>query len=259
MHASASVRALPGRRLELQPAHEVQTNWLLAGLPRPEWLALERCAKVVELSPGTFFRSAGNPLRELYFPTSSIISLGLPLANGTVACAAIVGREGMLGISEWLGDLSAPYDLSCVIAGRAIRMPLSGIVAKAPELPVFILRMQRYLLSLQQHTARNVVCSSMHSVEQRLASWLLLARARAGSDTLSVTHESVARMLGVGRPFVTHMFSVLDGRDVIRHMRGCIQITDAAHLATLACEDYVAVETIYARGRLPNRGAGQVA
>jgi CRP-like cAMP-binding protein len=160
------------------------------------------------------------------------------MADGSSVEVAGVGREGMLGVSVLLEADPAPYDMVCQIPGDAGRLPVATFVQLVDDLPVFRRRLLRYALCLLHEIARTAACNRLHSVEQRLARWLLLSHGRVGSASLPITHESLAHVLGVRRPFVTHVARGLELAGLIQSGRGRIRIVDRAGLEAVACEDY---------------------
>jgi CRP-like cAMP-binding protein len=233
--AEVSTRALAGR------------NGLLAGLPPDELDQLRPYFETVRLKPEQFVLPAEAPLQHVYFPLGGLTSLMVSALQGGTVQVAAVGREGMLGVSVVLEASESPFEIVCQVAGEALRMPTADCTRFAQLLPTFRRRLARYALALLHEAARTAACNGLHSVEQRLARWLLLCCARVGASSFPVTHESLAQMLGVSRPFVTQTAGGLVDAGLIEHQRGVMRIIDRAGLAAIACEDYRAVEDAYTR------------
>jgi CRP-like cAMP-binding protein len=201
----------------------------------------------VQLTPRDFFLSAGEPLTHVYFPYSGVISLIVPMQSGATVEVATVGRQGMLGVSVLLEADPAPYDIVCQIPGNAARLPAATFVELNHALPSFRRLLFRYALCLFHEVARTAACNRLHSVEQRLARWLLLCSDRVGADVFPLTHESFARMLGARRPFITRIARALQEEGLIQYGRGTVRIVDRERLKLVACEDYNATQQEYAR------------
>jgi CRP-like cAMP-binding protein len=153
----------------------------------------------------------------------------------------------MLGVSVVLGANEPPFDMLCQVGGDAVRLPADTCVRYVQQLPTFRQRLLRYALAVLHEATRSAACNGLHSVEQRLARWLLLCCQRIGTSTFPVTHEMLAHMLGVTRPFVTQTVARLTSAGLIQHQRGVMHIIDSAGLEALACEDYRLVVDTYTR------------
>lgn len=226
----------------LQP----EPNWLLAGVPANELAVVRASLEPIPLDPKRFFLPAGEPLTHVYFPQAGLVSLVVRMASGASAEVAAVGREGMLGVCVLLEADPPPFELVCQVPGHAVRLPTATFARLSKELPGFRTRLLRYALALLHHTSRTAACNGLHSVEQRLARWLLLARDQIGTTTFPLTHEALARTLGAGRPFITQTAAALQDAGLIHYTRGVVQILDGARLEAVACEDYRAIEAQYA-------------
>ncbi|MGI8550552.1 MAG: Crp/Fnr family transcriptional regulator [Dehalococcoidia bacterium] len=222
-------------------------NRLLALIPTDELQELQPQFDIVTLAQKRFFLPTGEPLSHVYFPQSGLVSLRVVMKTGATVEVAAVGHEGMLGVSVLLEGDPPPFDMVCQVPGTAARLPRSTFLRASKELPTFRRVMLRYALALFYQVARQAACNRLHSVEQRLARWLLLCRDRVGSDVFPLTHETLAGMLGTGRPFMTETASGLEHAGLIQHRRGVIRIVDGRGLEAIACEDYGASEIEYDR------------
>jgi len=197
---------------------------------------------------GQVLREVAAPLDCFYFPESGMVcTFAVVNDGGTVALAAI-GREGFIGVSGFLGAESAPLRAVVVIDGEAIklsRVELERILAVCPQ---FAVSLWRYSSSYLAQIATNGACHAMHSVQQRVASWLLIARDRKGLNSLLFTHETLSELLGCRRSSVTESLSFLENAGGIRCRRGEIIILDNGRLAQHACECYRVVNDHVAFG-----------
>jgi CRP-like cAMP-binding protein len=222
-------------------------NLLLAAIPRAEHEQLAPHLETVPLEPRRFFLPAGERMSHVYFPHAGVVSLVVSMHTGASVEVASVGREGMLGVSVVLEADPPPYDMVCQLRGQAARLRPAVFLDAVKELPMLRQVVLRYTLALINQLARTAACNRLHSVEQRLARWLLLCRDRAAGDDLGLTHELLARMLGTGRPFVTQTAQSLQEAGLIEYRRGRIRIIDRPGLEAAACEDYRATTDEYRR------------
>jgi CRP-like cAMP-binding protein len=219
----------------------------LLRLPPDEFDRLRPHLEQVPLAPRDFLLPAGEPLSHVYFPYSGLVSLIVTMQSGDTVAVATVGHQGMLGISTLLEADPPPYDMVCHLAGEAARLPASTFVQLSDELPHFRRLLLRYALCLLYEVARTAACNRLHTVEQRLARWLLLCSDQIAAEVFPLTHESLARMLGARRPFVTRTARSLQQSHVIQYHRGSLRILDREALEAVACEDYRATQQEYAR------------
>jgi CRP-like cAMP-binding protein len=225
----------------------VGRNGLLAALPPAELEHMRPHLQAVSLRPRGWFQPAEVPLSHVYFPLGGMLSLMVSTTQGAAVEVAVVGREGMLGVSVVLEANQPPFEMLCQAAGEALRMPAADCARLVQQLPVFRRRLLRYALAVLHETSLTAACNGLHTVEQRLARWLLLCSARVGANTFPMTHEWLAHMLGVTRPFVTQTLGRLTQAGLIEHQRGTLRIIDSAGLEALACADYRAVLDAHAR------------
>jgi CRP-like cAMP-binding protein len=153
----------------------------------------------------------------------------------------------MLGVSLIFEANDPPFEMVCLVSGEALRLPVSGFDRAFRELPEFARRMRRYAHGLFSETVRTAGCNGIHPVEQRLARCLLLARDRLTRESFPLTHDALAHMLGVTRPFVTRTVTGLEEAGLIRHRRGMMHLIDIAGLERQVCEDYAAIQAQYGR------------
>jgi CRP-like cAMP-binding protein len=227
----------------------LEGNALLRGLPRGELESLPRRLDVVSLERDRFFLAASEPLSHVYFPVSGLMSLMVPVSKGRTVQAAGAGRDGMLGVSVVLEANDPPFEMVCLVTGEAVRMPADQFTHCARELPELQRRLLRYAHSLFSEVVRTAACNCLHPVEQRLARCLLLSRDRLGTDTLPITHDALAHMLGIPRALVTRIVNKLDRAGLVEHHRSIVRIVDSARLQGVVCEDYRVIQMHHARVR----------
>lgn len=222
-----------------------QKNRLLAAVPDivlHDWLS---CFELVELPFGMALYEDGEVLSHIYFPIDAVISYVQPLEDGSVIELAVIGNEGMVGVSVVLGSSAASGHAMVQIAGKSLKINTSEIARElGKESPVQDLFF-RFLKALVSQMAQTAACSRRHSLEQQLCRWLLMAQDRLPAGDMKVTHETMALMLGVRRESVTDIALRLQAANLISYTRGRITITDRSGLEANACKCYEFVAKRY--------------
>jgi CRP-like cAMP-binding protein len=183
----------------------------------------------------------------VYFPTTSLISLLYVLESGASSQLAVVGNDGVVGVSLFMGGETTPSRAVVQSAGRGYRLPARSIKAEFTRGGPIQGLMLRYTQSLITQMAQTAVCNRHHSVDQQLCRWLLHSMDRLGVPDITMTQELIASMLGVRREGVTAAAGKLQKEGVIRYRRGHIHVLDRRKLERLSCECYEVVRTETAR------------
>lgn len=222
-------------------------NHLLAALPdetvRP-WLSL---LEPIDLPLGLVLYESGRTLGHVYFPTTAIASLMVILENGDSAETAVVGNEGIVGISVFTGGGGAPSRAVVQSAGRGLRLS-SSVMKEAFQLDGAVTRLLlRYTQALITQMAQTGVCNRHHTVDRQLCRWLLLRMDRLAGNELVMTQELIASMLGVRREGVTEAALKLQAAGLIHYARGHITLLDRPGLERRSCECYAVVKEEYGR------------
>ncbi len=229
-------------------------NHLLAALPEAEWLRWLPELEPVELPLGHVLYESGATLRHVYFPTTAIVALLYVMQDGASAEIAVIGNEGLVGITSFMGGDSTPSRAVVQSAGQGFRMKAEILkrefAQSAPVLHVLL----RFTQALLTQMAQTAVCNRHHSVDQQLCRWLLLSLDRSQGEELAMTQELIANMLGVRREGVTESALKLQKAGVIRYSRGHITVLDRAGLEKRTCECYAVVKKEYDR-LLPDQEA----
>jgi CRP-like cAMP-binding protein len=221
---------------------ERQQNHLLAAFPLSEQERLYPYLELVLMSLGTVLYESGDVLRDVYFPTNSIVSLLYVLADGASAEISVVGNEGMIGIALFMGGETTPSRAIVQSAGFAYRLAgqlLKDEFRRNGDVRLLLLRYTQALITQMAQTA---VCNRHHSVDQQLCRWLLLSLDRLASNKLIMTQELIANMLGVRREGVSEAAAKLEKLGIIRYARGHITVLDRPKLEALCCECYAVVK-----------------
>jgi CRP-like cAMP-binding protein len=229
------------------PSPDRNANQLLAALPNlvsTRWLAhLEH----VELSLGQVLYESGGTLSHVYFPTTAIVSLLYVMENGASAEIAVVGNEGIVGISLFMGGESTPSRAVVQSAGQGLRLKAQVMKDEFNQAGPVLHLLLRYTQALITQMAQTAVCNRHHSLDQQLCRWLLLSLDRLQGDELVMTQELIANMLGVRREGVTEGALKLQQAGLIRYARGRITVLDRGGLEKRTCECYAVVKAEYDR------------
>ena len=222
-------------------------NRLLAALPQAEakrWIPL---LEAVDLPLGHVLYESGKTLSHVYFPTTAIVSLLYVLENGSSAEIAVVGNEGMVGVSLFMGGGSTPSRAVVQSAGAGYRLNAQAIKTESDRSGPVLHLLLRYTQALLTQMAQTAVCNRHHTLDQQLCRWLLLSLDRLQGDELVMTQELIANMLGVRREGVTDGALKLQEAGLIRYTRGRISILDRPGLEARSCECYAVVKNEYDR------------
>ena len=223
-------------------AHNHKQNHLLAALPAPDLERLSPHLQLVPMTLGEVLYESGILLRNVYFPTTAIVSLLYVMADGASAEIAVVGNEGVIGVSLFMGGETTPSRAVVQSAGHAYRLTgqlLKEEFTRAGAMQHLLLRYTQALLTQMAQTA---VCNRHHSLDQQLCRWLLLSLDRLPSNQLVMTQELFANMLGVRREGVTEAAGKLQSAGLIQYSRGRITVVDRPALEARTCECYGVVK-----------------
>jgi len=225
--------------LDLSP----KDNALLASLPGAIQQRIFPNLEMASLLLGTVIYEPGDDMRFVYFPTDSIISLLYVMESGASAEISLVGNDGVVGISSFMGGGSTPSRAVVQSAGSSYRLPTRYLLEEfnGPDNHLRIL-MLRYTQALITQMAQTAVCNRHHTIAQQLCRWLLLSLDRLRSNQLSMTQELIANMLGVRREGVTEAAGKLQRAGVIKYHRGKITVIDRKRLERMSCECYSVVK-----------------
>ncbi len=228
------------------PHLDPKRNHLLAALPPGEWKRWLPQLEPVDLLLGQVIYESGGSLNHVYFPTTAIVSLLYVMEDGASAEIAVVGNEGLVGISLFMGSVSTPNRAVVQSAGKGFRLPASVLQDEFKLAPVMHLLL-RYTAALMTQMAQTAVCNRHHSLDQQLCRWLLLSLDRLHGSELVMTQELIANMLGVRREGVTEGALKLQKAKLISYARGHITVLDRAGLEKRCCECYAVVKKEYDR------------
>lgn len=232
-----------------------QQNHLLAALSPDVQSRLFPYLELVQLPLRALLYESKRPMHHVYFPTDSIVSLQYVLESGATTAILVVGNEGLLGISLFMGGESTPNRSLVQSAGYAYRLPRRRVKEEFNRHGQLLMLMLRYTQALITQVSQTAVCNRHHSIDQQLCRWLLLSMDRLSHNHLTMTQEFISNMLGVRREGVTQAALELQRLGVITYSRGLIKVLDRAKLEELSCECYSVVkkETDHLLNYLPQR------
>ncbi|SDX09970.1 cAMP-binding domain of CRP or a regulatory subunit of cAMP-dependent protein kinases [Collimonas sp. OK242] len=217
-------------------------NRLLAALPDAEWGRWLPQLEAVEMPLGQVLYESGSTLSYVYFPTTSIVSLLYLLENGASAEIAVVGNEGIVGVSLFMGGESTPSRAVVQSAGQGFRLGARVMKEEFNRAGPVLHLLLRYTQALITQMSQTAVCNRHHTLDQQLCRWLLLSLDRLQGNDLVMTQELIANMLGVRREGVTEAAGSLQTAGLIRYVRGHITVLDRAGLEQRTCECYAVVK-----------------
>ena len=226
---------------------DIHKNHLLAALPQAEWQRWLPQCESVDMPLGQVLYESGGTLSHVYFPTTSIVSMLYVMESGASAEIAVVGNDGLVGISLFMGGESTPSRAVVQSAGAGIRVPAQVIKDEFNRTGPVMHLLLRYTQALITQMAQTAVCNRHHSLDKQLCRWLLLSLDRLPGNQLAMTQELIANMLGVRREGVTEAAQKLQDAGLIRYARGHITVLDRPALESRTCECYAVVKKEYDR------------
>jgi CRP-like cAMP-binding protein len=226
---------------------EPRQNRLLAALPEAEWARWQQHLELVSMPLGKALYESGGKLSHVYFPTTAIVSLLYVMEDGSSAEIAVVGHDGVVGVSLFMGGESTTSRAVVQSAGYGYRLRSSLMMQEFNRAGPAMHLLLRYTQALITQMAQTAVCNRHHSLDQQLCRWLLLSLDRLRSRELVMTQELIANMLGVRREGVTEAAGNLQKDGLIRYRRGQITVLDRDGLERRSCECYAVVKKEYER------------
>lgn len=228
-----------------RPPPRAVCNHLLAFLPPDDYERLAPTLDVIPLELKAILHKPGEPLEYVYFPGGGFCSVVTVLEDGSMVEVATIGREGMIGLSAVLNNGPSPSaTMVQAETDTCYRMPVVAFQREMGRRGVFYGLITRYAHALVGFIMQSTACNAIHSVEQRLSRWLLMAHDRVGKDDFPLTQEFVAMMLGATRPTVTVVAGTLQRAGLITYHRGHVTIVDREQLEAASCECYRAATNL---------------
>jgi CRP-like cAMP-binding protein len=227
-------------------------NFLLAALSEVDFERVRPKLETVSFKLGEVLYESGEKMDYVYFPTTAIISLLYIMENGATAEIGVVGNDGIVGVSLFMGGETTTSRAIIQSGGGAVRMKVKDLKAEFALGGRFQELLLRYTQALMTQISQTAVCNRLHSIEQQLCRWLLLSHDRLDSDKLVMTHDLISNMLGVRREGITLAAQKLASKKLIVNNRGTMTVIDRQGLESAVCECYKVVNEEY--NRLLGRG-----
>jgi CRP-like cAMP-binding protein len=224
----------PTERLRQQPG-----NLILAAIPAELRSLIEPALKTVSLSKEQFLYQEEDRLNYIYFPETAVISEFKILEDGRMVEVAVIGKEGAIGLPTLISEQHVASNCAQVSqAGTATRIDVETFEKFLHSNEKLRVRMSSFLDGYIRQLSQKAICNMYHSVKERLCTWLLMVQDRCGRTTLNLTHEQIARILGVYRPSITCIAQELRDKKLINYSRGGISIIDRRRIEQAACHCY---------------------
>lgn len=224
---------------------EREGNAIIDTLPNKESRRLAPLCHRIALNQGEVLWESNQAMQAVYFPTSGVISLAMPLNGQPPPELGLIGREGMLGATLSLGTVITPMRAVVQLAGTALMITAAQMQQALRASSRLLELVQHYQFRLMMQTQQTATCLHFHETEHRLARWLLMVRDLSFTDTAYLTHAQLAGSLGVRRSGITHAVGSLHRRGLIYRSRNNIRIVDHAGLENAACDCYAALNHKY--------------
>jgi CRP-like cAMP-binding protein len=231
-------------------------NQLLSALPSSVYQHLSPYLKSVNLTSGQIVHEAHKTITEIYFPTTAIFSSVIKLTGGATAEIALIGNEGLVGLSAILGDGLIVSNHLVQISGTALKIPTKIIRQEFQQERACQSLLLLYTQTYIAHISHLAACNSLHTIEQRLARFLLLVADCLAQETLPLTQKLIASILGVRRASITETAITFQAQKIIQYSRGKIIILNRSLLKAIACECYGKIKSdyqIFAQGKSWNK------
>ncbi|WP_149539165.1 Crp/Fnr family transcriptional regulator [Siccirubricoccus phaeus] len=222
-------------------------NRLLRALPEAEFARLAPALELLDLPLGRTLFPAEGEVDAAWFVETGTVSMLARLEEGGLMEVGIVGPEGMAGLPLVFGTGVSPIEALVQVPGRSLRIAGAAFRRALAESPALLPLLLRYAQVFYAQVTQAAACNGNHTLEQRLARWLLMVHDRVMGDELPLTQEFLAQMLGVRRPGVTIAAGILQNAGLIRHRRGHVTILDRDGLENASCECYGAIRRLTAR------------
>ncbi len=222
-------------------------NLILSRLPESQFSALARYFVPVDLPLGMLLSEPNRPIEHAYFPLTGLISTDAMTSSGESVEVSVVGREGFSGLAGLLGHSQMQHSVQMQGPGSGLRIRMSILREEFLKGGVLAQLVYDFMYLQMVQVSQSVLCNRLHSVDERLARWLLTSADRSETENLLLTQEFLAQMLGSRRSTVTVAAGELQRQGMIDYKRGKIRISDRARLEGVSCECYSIVKAAYAR------------
>lgn len=227
--------------------HTFSQNRLLAALPARELKRITANMETVSLQMKDVAYESDQPIKYAYFPLTGVLSLVTVMEDGSAVEVATVGKEGMIGLSLFLGVDRTAGRAFTQVPGESVRIPVEVFQKEVRRSSELARVLQLYTQALIVQISQGMACNGIHSIRQRCARWLLITHDRVASDRFPLSQEFLGQMLGVRRQSVSKIASFFQSEGMIRYSRGVIQFLDRKRLEAASCECYQVIHKEFER------------
>jgi CRP-like cAMP-binding protein len=227
-------------------AGELVRNQILLDIPDREYRGIVPRLEFITWPRQRTLQEPQQKLEYIYFVNSGLVSLVVATRDGKSVQIGVVGREGLVGVSSVFGLAHSPIREVLQMPGSGFRVHSGSVPSILDAAPHLHMLLGRYAVSQGLQIAQTAACNRLHNVEQRLARWLVMAQDRVASESLGITHEFLATMLGTDRPSVSLAAGHLQRKEAIEYRRGTVKIISRKKLEGCACECYGVIQQITA-------------
>lgn len=218
-------------------------NKLVQALPEKSQQSLLKIAREVKLDTGTWLAMAADSMRHVYFPRkNTLLSMWIRAADEEMVEVAICGDDGVVGLAAMLGGPKSPYEVLVQYSGSALKVEAAMAKQLFDQDPDFRKNILSYANAMMMEVSQTALCNRLHSVEQRLARWILVSKKRSDAELLPLTHELLSKMLGTRRSTVSLAAAQMQSANLIDYTRGKLKVTDAKGLEKISCSCFRVVE-----------------
>ena len=214
------------------------SNKILLSISDSEYNSLRPHLEYVRLPNHLVLHEGGEKLDFVYFLNRGLISLVVVMKDGRTAEAGVVGNEGYTGIPAIVGLSRGPLRAVVQVTGDGFRVKVGALQNTLESTPHLQMMLHRYAVVRSMQVAQTAACNRLHNIEQRLARWLLMTQDRVDSESLPITHDFLATMLGTDRPTVSLAAGLLQKKGIIEYTRGAVKVVNRKKLEDSACECY---------------------
>jgi len=220
------------------------TNVILQLLPENECQLIAPYLEPCDLPHHSLMYELGEKIRYAYFLNEGMASLVVVTKDGHSVEVGIIGREGMVGLPVLAGIEWASFRAIMQISGSGFKIPSPILEELLPSLPHLRRALEKYAVLQAFQMGQIAACNRLHGLDQRLARWLLMCQDRVASDSIRLTHDFLAQMLGSGRPSVSLAAAILEREGLIENLRGRMKILNRRQLESAACECYGVIQNL---------------
>lgn len=241
------MKAMEARSIPVLRINDLLSNKILTALPGEELALLAAYLEPVTLPAGHRLFAQGEEARHVFFPENCVVSAQCGMQDGKSVEVGMIGREGVVGLDALFGPAPSRQEVSVTVGGSALRARAEDVRREFARAAALRQLLEKFSCDYAAHVSQRSACSVLHTIQKRLAVWLLLLTERLDTDTVEMTHEAIAAHLGVRRAGITDIANELRDKGILAHWRGRMRVLDRRALESVACECYWSLASAPAR------------